>query len=106
MGSFVVIHEVASGSFQNEVTCDNLGVIVIYLNEYLIEVLKLLGITSGLDGDIVVSDGCEHLESLGKSAAQLQIEIGVYGEILAVAKGDASRNRSTLLNILIIKNAL
>src|SRR5690606_25281799 len=78
---FQVGEEMASRTLQYEVAGDQFpkrsgpyGIIFEKFDEDLIEILELQGVPAGLDRDIVVRNGSEHLDAIGEVTAQLQVQ--------------------------------
>ena len=86
---------------QGKISGDNLVSFICELNKHLIELLKLLCTSGRRDGNVVVGNGGEQLKTIRDFSSKLKVKGRLNAKVLLVSKGNATCNRTTLLNRIV-----
>ena len=90
----VIVEEISLRFLLFEVAGNKHKLGIVNLDENLVELLQVLRITVGLDGDVVVAYDRRNEKVVADSSVKLQVEVRVHNHILAVAEAHATRNAS------------
>lgn len=75
-----------------EIPRDQFVLVVKELDEGLVEVLKLLSIPFRLNWDVLVRDTGQDTDVVREPTRELQVQVGIDGEILCISESDSSGN--------------
>jgi hypothetical protein len=69
------------------------------LYEHLVKFIQVLRVPIGLNGNIVITDGCGKLNAIAQISVQLKVKAGVHYYILAISKRKPPAETTIIGNI-------